>query len=99
MARELAEELAESISLRVLDFVAEERCGHLVGLVTNYEVPIGVQQLCLHVFVAAQLIEAANRHRILCKPVSSACRFKFVVGQNLEWKLKPLVEFVLPLLG
>src|ERR1022692_213652 len=99
MPRELAKKLAESISLCVLDLVAEVRCGHLVGLVTNDEVPIGVRQLCLNVFIAAQLIEAADGHRILSEPVSSTRRFKFVVCQNLEGKLKPLIEFVLPLLG
>src|SRR5436305_3206576 len=99
MPRELAKKLTESIPFRVLDFVTKKRCGHLVGLVTNYEVPIGVQQLRLNVLVAAQFIEAANRHRILGEPVPSSCRFQFVVCQDFEWKLKSLVEFVLPLLG
>jgi hypothetical protein len=96
---ELTKELAESVPLRVFDLVAEERCGHLVGFVTNYEVPIGIQQLRLHLFVPAQLIEAAYRHRILGEPVPSACRFKFVVRQDFEGQLKSLVEFILPLLG
>src|SRR6266542_322047 len=99
MPRELSKHLPESISLRVLDFIAVERCGHFVGLVTNNEVPVGVRQLCLHIFVAAQFIEAANGQRIFSEPVSSARRFKFVVCENLEWKLKPLKKFVLPLLG
>ena len=70
-----------------------------MGFVANYEVPVGICQLCLHVFVAAQFVEPANGHRVLSEPVSRTCRFKFVIGQNLEWKLKPLIEFVLPLLG
>ena len=78
MPRELAKKLAQPISFRVLDLVAKEGCGHLVGFVANYEVPVGICQLCLHVFVAAQFVEPAN---------------------GLEWKLKPLIEFVLPLLG
>src|ERR1700730_730867 len=62
MPRELAKKLAQSISLCVLDLVAEVRCGHLVGLVTNDEVPVGVRQFCLNVFIAAQFIETADGH-------------------------------------
>ena len=99
MPRELAEKLAEPISLGVLDLVAEERGRHLVGFVANHQVPVGVGQLRLNVLVAAQLVQAADGHRILGEPVAGAGRFELVVRQDFEGKLKSLVEFVLPLLG
>jgi hypothetical protein len=95
----MSEELTKSIALRVLDLTSDKRGRHLVCFVANNEVPVSVSQLRLNVFVATELIETANGHWILREPVPGPRRLQFVVSQNLERKLKPLVQFVLPLFG
>jgi hypothetical protein len=53
MPGELAEKLAEAIALGVLDLAAKEGGRHLVSFVANHEVPVGVSQFRLDVFIAA----------------------------------------------
>ncbi len=99
MPGELAEELAEAVALGVLDLIAKEGGRHLVSFVANHKVPVGVGQLGLDVLITAQLVQAADGHRILGEPIAGARRFKLVVRQDLEGELESLVKFVLPLLG
>jgi hypothetical protein len=70
-----------------------------VSFVANHKVPVGVGQLGLDVLITAQLVQAADGHRILGEPIAGARRFKLVVRQDLEGELESLVKFVLPLLG
>ena len=61
------------------------------------------QSVCLSfawsVFVAAELVEAADDQVVLLEPVARAGRFELVVRQDLERQVEAAVQFVLPLLG
>ena len=100
VARQAGEELAEAVAPGVPDLAAEERGRHLVGLVTDDQVPAGLGrlQLVLHVFVARQLVQARDDELGLQEPVAGARGFQVVVGENLERQVEAPVELVLPLL-
>ena len=74
------EKLAEAVALGVLDLVAEVGGAQLVGFVADDQVPVGLLELGLDVFVAAQLVEAADGQRssrgtsCRCGPLR-ACRW------------------------
>ena len=61
------------------------------------------QSVCLSlawsVFVAAELVEAADDQVVLLEPVAGSGRFQLVVRHDLERQMEPAVQFVLPLLG
>ena len=101
MAGQARQELPEPVPLRVLDLAAEEGRRQLVRLVAHDQVPAGVGrlQLLLHVLVAGQLVETGDDQVGLQEPVAGAGGFELVVGQDLERKLEPSVELVLPLFG
>ena len=101
VAGETRQELPEPVALRVLDLAAEERRRQLVGLVAHDQVParVGRLQLLLHVLVARQLVQPRDDQVGLQEPVAGASGFELVVGQDLERKLEPAVQLVLPLLG
>src|SRR5207253_1770499 len=61
MAGQRREQLAEPVALRVLDLTPEVGGAQLVGFVANDQIPISLQELRLHVFVTAQLVQAADR--------------------------------------
>ena len=101
VAGQARQELPEAVALRVLDLAAEEGRRQLVRLVAHDQVPAGVGrlQLLLHVLVARQLVEAGDDQVGLQEPVAGAGGFELVVGEDLERKLEPAVELVLPLFG
>jgi hypothetical protein len=68
-----------------------------VGFIASDEVPVGIRELRLDILIATQLIQA-DGHWVLREPIAGARRFQLVVRQNLEGKLKSLIEFVLSLL-
>ena len=86
-------ELPEAIALGVFDLAAEEGCRHLVRLVAHNEVPAaaGGREFCLHLLVAAQLVEPGEDQVVLDKPIAGARRLQLVVGQDLERQVKALV--------
>ena len=59
------EQLAEPVAFGVLDLVAEVGGAELVGFVADDQVPVGLLEFGLDVFVAAQLVEAADGQRSL----------------------------------
>ena len=71
----------------------------LLRLVAHDQVPAGVWRLrlLLHVLVAGQLVETGDDQVGLQEPVAGAGGFELVVVQDLERKLEPAVELVLPL--
>ena len=71
--------------------IAEEGGGHLVSFVANDEVPIGAFEFGLDVFIAAELIEAADDEVVFGKPVTRPRRFEFVVGEDIEGELKAAI--------
>ncbi len=93
-----AEKLAQAVALGVLDLAAEVGGAHLVGLVADDEVPVGLLELGLDVSFAAQLVEAADGEGVLVEPVAGPGRFELVVGHDLEGQVEPAVQLVLPLL-
>jgi hypothetical protein len=100
VARESRQELTESVALRVLDLAAEIGSGHLVGLVTDDQVPptLRDRELGLDVLVARQLVQAGDDEICLEKPVAGPGCFQLVVGEDLEWQVEAAIELVLPLL-
>ena len=66
------------------------------GLLLATRVPRHLQ-LLLHVLVARQLVQTGNDEVRLQEPVAGAGGFELVVGEDLERKLKPAVQLVLPL--
>ena len=69
-----------------------------MGFVADDQVPIGLLELGLGVFVPAQLVEPANGQWRFVEPVAGAGGLQSVVGHDLERQVKLAVEFVLPLL-
>ena len=59
------EQLAEPVALGVLDLVAEVGGAELVGFVADDQVPVGLLELGLDIFVAAELVEPADGQRRL----------------------------------
>ena len=53
-------ELPQPVAFRVLDLVAEIGGAELVGFVADDQVPVGLLQLGLDIFVAAELVQPAN---------------------------------------
>ncbi|GIX27872.1 MAG: hypothetical protein KatS3mg123_1753 [Burkholderiales bacterium] len=92
-----ASSLPELVALGVLDLVAEEVRGHLVRLVHDDEVPVGLLQLGLTSSFRGQLVEARDDEVLLENqlPVREA---RGVVGHDLEGRLELADELVLPLL-
>ena len=70
-----------------------------MGFIADDEVPVGIGQFRLNIFVTAKFVQAADGKVVLSEPVAGAGRFEFVVRQDLERLLESLIEFVLPLLG
>jgi len=98
VAGEGGEELAEHVAFRAANLATPEGGAHLVGLIAHHQIPVGGLQLLLHILVAAELVEAADRERVLAEPVSGARRLVRVVGHDLEGQMEAAVELVLPLL-
>ena len=69
-----------------------------MSLIADDQVPIGLLELGLDVLVAAQLVEATDDERVLVEPVAGPGCFELVVGHDLERKVEPAVQLVLPLL-
>src|SRR5437773_10974900 len=101
VTRQRRKELPQSIPLRVLDFAAEIRGRHLMGLVAHHEVPAAVRrfELVLDILVARQLVEPSNDEDSFEKPIAGSGSLELVVGQNHEGQRKPPIELVLPLLS
>ena len=76
VAGQRREQLAEPVALGVLDLVAEVGGAQLVGFVADDQVPVGLLELGLDVFVAAQLVEAADGQGILVEPVAGSGRLR-----------------------
>ena len=92
------EQLAEPVALGVLDLVAEIGRAQLVGFVADDQVPVGLLELGLGIFVPAQLVEPADGQGDFVEPVSGSGRLQGVIGHDLERQVELAVEFVLPLL-
>ena len=92
------EQLAEPVAFRVLDLVAEIGRAQFVGFVADDQVPVGLLEFGLGIFVPAQLVEAADGQGDFVEPVAGSGRFQGVVGHDLERQVELAVEFVLPLL-
>jgi len=101
VAGDAAEQLAEAVTLGVLDLTAKEGGGHLVGLVRDDEIPggFGDGELGLDVLVPAELVEAGDDEVVFEEVVAGAGGLEVVVGDDLEGEVEAAVELVLPLLG
>ena len=82
------QELAQAVALGVLDLAAEEGGRHLVGLVEDDQIPVGLLQLRLHVLVAAELVEPDDDSGFSSNRLPVPGRFERVVGQDLEGELE-----------
>jgi hypothetical protein len=60
MPRQRREQLPQAVAFGVLDLAAEIGGAELVGLVADDQIPVGLQQLGLGIFVAAELVEPAD---------------------------------------
>src|SRR5207244_1637315 len=74
--REAREQLAEPVALSILDLAAEEAGGHFVCLVHHDEIPVGLRQLRLGIFVSAELIEPADSQVGFGESVTTASGLK-----------------------
>ena len=92
-------QLAEPVTLRGFDLAAEEGGRHLVGFVADNQIPVGLLELLLEVFVPAELVEATDDKVVLLEPVAGSGRFQLVVRHDLERQMEPAIQFILPLLG
>ena len=89
------------VPLGISDLASEEGGRHLVGFVTDHQVPgavTGVEQV-LDRFVARQFVQTSDGQWCFHKPVAGAGGFQFVIGHDFEGQLESTVEFILPLLG
>src|SRR5262245_13911075 len=100
MACEGPEQPAELVSLGVFDLAAEDGRGHLVRFVAHDEIPTRFRrrQLGLDVVVARELVEPRDDEIVLEEPVARSRRLELVVREDLERKMEPMIQFVLPLL-
>src|SRR6266568_2026464 len=98
MTSDLAEQLSKLVAFGEFDLSAEESRGHFMRLVDHHQVPIGLFQLCLHMFVTRELVEACDAQRHVAKGVARCRGFEMVVGEYIKGHLKFATQFVLPLL-
>ena len=98
MSGVLPEEPSQFVPLGLLDFAAEEVGRHLVSLVHDHEVPVGlvVGELRLHVFVPAELIQPAEDQGIPAEGVRGLLQAG--PGDGLEVEAEAIPHFILPLL-
>ena len=69
-----------------------------MSFVADDQVPVGLLEFGLGIFVPAQRVETADGQGDFVEPVSGSCRLKGIVGHDLERQVELAVEFVLPLL-
>ena len=95
------EQLAQAITLGVLDLAAKEGRGHLVGFVAHHQVitAIGRSKQGLQIFAAGQFVQPGDGEIVFQEPIAGAGRFQLVVGEDVERQLKAAMQLVLPLLG
>src|SRR5438552_10078252 len=98
MTSDLAEQLPKLVAFGEFDLTAKESRGHFVRLVDHHQVPIGLFQLCLYMFVARELVEACDAKGHVDEGVARCRGFQAVVGEYIEGDLKFATQFVLPLL-
>src|SRR6266487_434811 len=98
MTSDLAEQLPKLVAFGEFDLSAKKSRGHFVRLVDHYQVPIGLFQLCLYVFVTRELVEACDTQRHVAEGIARCRGFKTVVGEYIKCHLKFATQFVLPLL-
>ena len=98
MAGEGAHDLAELVALGLLEHVAEVVRGHLVGLVHDDEVPVGVLQLGDDVVVPREVVEPGDHQVLLGERVPAAGALDRLARHDLEVQAELVREFVLPLL-
>jgi hypothetical protein len=67
-------------------------------LVATQASPQSDAQLLLHILVAGKLVQPGNDEICFQKPVSRACSFELVIGQNLKRQMKATIKLILPLL-
>jgi hypothetical protein len=65
-----------------------------VGFVHNHQIPIHGDQLVLHVFVAAQFIEAAKTQAVFLKPVAGPGGLQSFIGENVEIEVSLLLSAI-----
>lgn len=81
VARQTGELLPQPIALGVAYFAAKEGRGQLVRLSAHNQVPVGLDELCLHRVIAAQLVETRNHQVMIQVPVATAGRRELLRGR------------------
>ena len=67
--------------------------------VDNDQVPLGVLELFLEIFIAGELVQTADKLVGFIKEVARRTLFLFFTAENLELDAKFLQQFILPLFG
>ena len=93
------DQLSQMVSLGVMNLASPDRSRHLVRLVHDHEVPVGLLDVLLQILIAAHLVQPGDDQGHFLQGIAGAGGGDTVVGQDLEGQLKSQEQFVLPLLG
>ena len=91
------DEFAELVSLGLLLLTTEPVGGHLVGLVDDDQIPVGLLEQFLDVLVSSELVDAGDDLVVFQEPVPTRRRLESLVGEDLEAEVELLAKLVLPL--
>ena len=94
-----AEEFTQQEAFGLVDLAAEVVGGELVGLVNDDQVPLGVFELLLVLFVARQLIQSADELVLFIEVVAGGALLLLLAAKDLELNTELFQQLVLPLLG
>ena len=72
-----------------------------MGFVADDKVPAAIRglKLLLDVFIAGQLVQPRDDQIVFQKPVAGSGCFQLVIGQDVERKMEPAIQLILPLFG
>ncbi len=70
--------LTQKPTLRFADLLETKRCRQLVGLVKNYQVPVGRRELELEIVITGELVQTCDKKILLSERVARARRFDAV---------------------
>src|SRR5216683_4371402 len=98
VTRDLAKQFTKLVAFSILDLAAKEGGRHLVRLVYDDQIPLGLLQFGLDVFIAGQFIQSGDSQRGFGKGIARNGSLQAVVRENVKGNVKAQVELILPLL-